>query len=128
MPCGLTEPLMRVPVHRDARYATPMADGLQGQTLLYCNQGMPLLRAQKLNHLLGMESPCATNLEGQLAKHFEGAKEKPDHMVEQSRDEYRRCTVACDSVVDSLRFATPTYANGTLVLGSANHTAIPHNS
>ena len=46
MPCGLTEPLMRVPVHRDARYATPMADGLQGQTLLYCHQVMPLLRAQ----------------------------------------------------------------------------------
>ena len=58
----------------------------------------------KLPHLLGI-SPYATNLEGQLAKHFEGAKEKPDHMVEQSRDEYRRCTVACDSVVDSLRFA-----------------------
>ena len=81
----------------------------------------------KLPHLLGI-SPYATNLEGQLAKHCEGVKEKPDHMVEQSRDEYRRCTVACDSVVDRLRFATPTYANGALVLGSANHTAISHKS
>ena len=81
----------------------------------------------KLPHLLGI-SPYATNLEGQLAKHLEGAKEKADHMVEQSRAEYRQCTVARDSVVDSLRLATAMYANGTLVLGSANHTAIPHNS